>query len=94
LYDGVAYNSEARIHLLGKLTMQVNIDALGITQLSVGERLELIEQIWDSLPEEVLPDDVPPSHLAQLEKRRDNAEREPRLGKPWRDVLGPLEGDS
>lgn len=74
--------------------MQLNIDSLGISQLSVGERLELIEQIWDSLPEQVAPEDVPPNHLAELAKRRANAEKEPGLGKPWRDVLGPLEGDS
>ena len=42
--------------------MHVNIDALGINQLSVGKRLELIEQIWDSLPEQVAPEDVPSSH--------------------------------
>jgi putative addiction module component (TIGR02574 family) len=69
--------------------MHLNIDALGISQLSVGERLELIEQIWDSLPEQVEPEVVSQSHLAELAERRANAEKEPGLGKPWRDVLGP-----
>ncbi len=36
--------------------MPVSIEALGIDRLSVGERLELIEKIWDSLPEEVAPE--------------------------------------
>ena len=39
--------------------MPVRIEALGIDRLSVRDRLELIEQIWDSLPEHVNPDEVP-----------------------------------
>ena len=35
--------------------MTVSIEALGIDRLSVRERLDLIEQIWDSLPEQVMP---------------------------------------
>src|SRR2546423_15377452 len=50
--------------------MPVSIEALGIDRLSVRERLELIEVIWDSLPEHVNPDEVPPWHLAELAKRR------------------------
>jgi putative addiction module component (TIGR02574 family) len=71
--------------------MSVNFGSLGIDRLSVKERLELIEQIWDSLPEEVAVEDVPPWHLAELAKRRAEAEARPGVGKPWREVLGPLE---
>jgi putative addiction module component (TIGR02574 family) len=53
----------------------------------VGERLQLIELIWDSLPEEVNPADLPPWHLAELEKRRADANASPGIGKPWREVL-------
>ena len=73
--------------------MSVNIEALGIDQLSVGDRLELIEQIWDSLPEEIAPQDVPEWHQAELVRRRAAAESQPGLGRPWRDVLGPLEAN-
>ena len=72
--------------------MTVNIESLGIDRLSVRERLELIEQIWDSLPEEVAPQDVPEWHLAELAQRRARAASEPGVGKPWRDVLRQLEG--
>ncbi len=72
--------------------MSVNLDALGILQLSVRERLELIEQIWDSLPEQVNPDEVPAWHRAEVERRLATAQAQPGIGKPWRDVLGPLEG--
>jgi len=74
--------------------MPVSIEALGIHQLSVGERLELIEQIWNSLPEQVTPQDVPGWHLAELTKRRAQAATQPGQGKLWREVLGPLEGTS
>ena len=36
---------------LGGTAIPVSIAALGIDRLSVRERLDLIEQIWDSLPE-------------------------------------------
>ena len=73
--------------------MPVSIESLGIDRISVGERLELIEKIWDSLPEEVTPGEVPEWHLAEL-ARRLAAESEPGLGKPWREVLSRLEGRS
>jgi hypothetical protein len=37
---------------------------------------------------------VPDWHLAELAKRRVQAETQPGLGKPWREVFGPLEGGS
>jgi putative addiction module component (TIGR02574 family) len=74
--------------------MPVNIEALGIHQLSVSDRLELIEQIWNSLPEQIAPQDVPEWHRAELATRRAAAESQPGIGKPFREVLGPLEANS
>lgn len=74
--------------------MPVNIEALGIDRLSVSERLELIEQIWDSLPEQVCPDEVPAWHLAELAKRRAQVEASPGAGKPWREALARFGGGS
>jgi putative addiction module component (TIGR02574 family) len=70
--------------------MSVDVHALGIDRLSVGERLELIDQLWNSLPETVHPADVPGWHLAELAKRRQEAESTPGRGKPWRQVLDDL----
>jgi putative addiction module component (TIGR02574 family) len=67
--------------------MPVTVESLGIDRLSVRERLELIEQIWDSLPEQVSPDEVPDWHLAELVRRRADADASPRAGKPWREAL-------
>jgi putative addiction module component (TIGR02574 family) len=74
--------------------MSVSIEALGIDRLSVRDRLELIEQIWDSLPEQVNPDEVPEWHLAELAKRRAEAEAAPAVGKPWRETLARFGGGS
>jgi putative addiction module component (TIGR02574 family) len=70
--------------------MSVSVEAFGIDRLSVGERLELIDQIWDSLPAHVDVADVPLWHLAELAKRRADAEANPGVGKPWREVLDQL----
>lgn len=67
--------------------MPATIQTLGIDRLSVPERLDLIEQIWDSLPEHMNPNEVPEWHLAELAKRRAEADTSPREGKPWREVL-------
>ncbi len=74
--------------------MSVRLDSLGIDRLSVRDRLDLIEQIWDSLPEQVEPQDIPEWHLAELAERRARAAREPGVGKPWREVVQRLEGGS
>jgi putative addiction module component (TIGR02574 family) len=71
--------------------MSVNLGSLGIHQLSVRDRLELIEQIWDSLPEQVAPQDVPDWHLVALARRRANAQEQPGVARPWREVLRSLE---
>jgi putative addiction module component (TIGR02574 family) len=67
--------------------MPVRIEALGIDRLSVRERLELLERIWDSLPEQVNPEDVPAWHRAELAKRRAEADASPGVGQSWREAL-------
>ena len=67
--------------------MPVTIEALGIDRLGVRERLDLIDQIWDSLPEQMNPDEIPPWHLAELAKRRATADASPGAGRPWREAL-------
>ena len=74
--------------------MAVRIDSLGIDRLSVSDRLDLIEQIWDSLPEQVDLQDIPDWHVAELTTRRARAAESPGVGKPWRKVLERLEGGS
>jgi putative addiction module component (TIGR02574 family) len=70
--------------------MPLNVESLRIDQLSVGERLELIELIWDSLPEQVDPAHLPAWHLAELVNRRAQADATPGVGRDWREVLDDL----
>lgn len=72
--------------------MSVSLEALGIDRLSVRERLDLIEQIWDSLPEQVDPDEVPGWHQAELARRRAEADASPGAGKLWREALARFGG--
>jgi putative addiction module component (TIGR02574 family) len=81
----------AEIVRVGGTAMPVSVEALGIHRLSVAERLELIEQIWDSLPEQVAPSELPPWHRAELARRRAQAEAHPGVGKLWREMLSRLE---
>ena len=47
--------------------------ALGLDKLSVQERLDLIETLWDSLPDQVEMQEIPAWHLVELAKRRGEA---------------------
>lgn len=70
--------------------MGVSLESLGIGKLSVRERLELIDQIWDSLPDSVQEAEVPEWHLEEVARRRAEAHARPGEGRPWRDVLDSL----
>lgn len=73
--------------------MTVDIATLGIHEMTVLERLHLIEQIWESLPEQVDPSEVPEWHREELAKRLANVDAAPSGGTPWREVIrerGPL----
>jgi putative addiction module component (TIGR02574 family) len=74
--------------------MPVTLESLGIDRLTVRERLELMDRIWDSLPESVEPQEAPEWHLVELARRRAEAEARPGDGRPWRDVLKALEAGS
>ena len=74
--------------------MAVRLDSLGIDRLSVRDCLNLIEQIWGSLPEQGEPQDIPYWHAAELATRRRRAAESPAVGQPWREVLQRLEGGS
>jgi putative addiction module component (TIGR02574 family) len=63
-------------------------------RLTVPERLDLIEKIWESLPDQVSPDEVPDWHLSELAIRLAEAEAKPGEGKPWREVLRQIEAES
>jgi putative addiction module component (TIGR02574 family) len=69
--------------------MSPSLDKLGIDQLSVPERLELIGRIWDTLPTDAeLP--IPDWHIRELEKRLAAADADPGAAIPWETVKARL----
>jgi putative addiction module component (TIGR02574 family) len=58
-----------------------------IEMLTVVERLELIERVWDSLT--MTQDDIPltNSQRAELDRRIDELEEKGPVGIPWEQVL-------
>ena len=55
----------------------------GILDLSVSERIQLVEDIWDSIAE--VPESVPltDQQKAELDRRLDAYRKNPKTGSPW-----------
>ena len=70
--------------------MSPTLQSLGIDHLTSAERIRLVEEIWDSIPDE----DVVPAltEVQQLDLRRRIAEYEadPKLGSTWEEVKARL----
>ena len=70
--------------------MPVTMKTLGIDQLSVDDRMLLLEEIWDSIAAD--PESVPVTEAqkqglqARLDAYRDN----PKAGSPWEEVKARL----
>jgi putative addiction module component (TIGR02574 family) len=72
----------------------MNLEALGLANLTVQERLDLIESLWDSLPDQLDVSMIPDWHIAELTKRSNDATANPGAGRPWREVLDQFEAKS
>ena len=57
-----------------------------LAQLSVTERIHLVEDIWDSIAAspEALP--LPEAQRRELDRRLDVYHRDPQAGSPWAEV--------
>ena len=61
-----------------------------LLHLSPAERIQLAEDLWDSVaahPEQV---EVPPEQLAELERRLAELDENPEDGEPWDQVKARL----
>ena len=66
----------------------MKITAQDIDQLSPGERLELIERLWDSLNDDQVP--IDPEVRTELEKRLATYAEDRAGALPWGDVNARL----
>ena len=68
--------------------------AFDYRHLSIDERLQLVEDIWDSIAEEanVRTETLPlsPAQIAELERRIADADAHPDDGIPWEEVRAEL----
>jgi putative addiction module component (TIGR02574 family) len=58
----------------------------GLSELSVAERVELVEDLWDSIADS--PENLPitEAQRTELDRRLRSHEAEPDLGASWADV--------
>jgi len=61
-----------------------------IRKLSVAERLELVEDVWDSIAVEGDAIPVPESHRQELARRRQEHRDHPEDVVPWEEVRAQL----
>jgi putative addiction module component (TIGR02574 family) len=67
----------------------MNADLLDrVRELSVSDRLELIEAIWDTLSHDDIP--ITDEDRALIDERLADAERSPDDQRPWEDVRARL----
>ena len=67
-------------------------DFEALRRLSVAERLQLVEDLWDSIaqdsPDEALP--LTPELAAELDRRLAEHERDPAAARPWAEVRAQI----
>jgi len=54
-----------------------------LKQLPVSEKIQLVEDFWDSIAADTSPIGLSPQHIAELDRRLDELEKNPRQGIPW-----------
>jgi len=64
---------------------------LDISKLSVAERIQLAEDLWDSVAAETGELPLSAAQKAELERRLADLERDPGAGEPWEVVRARIE---
>ena len=62
-------------------------DTLG---LSIPERIQLVEDIWDTITAEALPIELTEDEKKIIDARLETYHQNPRLGSPWKDVYSKI----
>ena len=61
---------------------------MDFSHLSVSERLQLVEDLWDSIDDEQIP--IPDWHRQELDRRLAEYRASPEAGIPWEEVRDRL----
>lgn len=54
-----------------------------LKRLPLSERIQLVEDLWDSIAEDSPAMGLTPEHIAELDRRLDALEAQPNAGTPW-----------
>ena len=71
------------IHSISRIMVATLED---LKQLPVSEKIQLVEDLWDSIAAETSPIGLSPQHIAELDYRLDALEKNPSHGAPWSTV--------
>jgi putative addiction module component (TIGR02574 family) len=63
-----------------------SISASEIAEMPIQQRIQLVEDIWDSIAEMPEAVEIPEWHKRELEKRLEAYHANPNEGSPWQDV--------
>ena len=70
------------------------VDLLKLRQLPISERLQLVEDLWDTIvedaPDEALP--LSPELAAALDRRLAEYEADPKAVRPWAEIRAEVLG--
>jgi putative addiction module component (TIGR02574 family) len=69
------------------------LQALGIDRLSTEEKVRLIGEIWDSIPDSSDQFGIPEFHREELDRRLAVCEADPQAGSIWEEVKKRLRKD-
>jgi putative addiction module component (TIGR02574 family) len=62
-----------------------------LTQLSIAERILVVQQIWDSIAAEQTPLPMTPAQRAELDRRLETHRTSPGEGSPWEEVKARIQ---
>jgi putative addiction module component (TIGR02574 family) len=72
--------------------MSPELKALGIDRLSVAERIQLVEDIWDTIATETADLPLTEAQRVDLERRLAEHRANPQAGSTWEEVLNRVRG--
>jgi putative addiction module component (TIGR02574 family) len=68
------------------------ISIADVAELSVAERIQLAEDIWDTIPEASEAPKLTEAQRAELDRRLEAHRKNPEAGSPWEEVKARILG--
>jgi putative addiction module component (TIGR02574 family) len=68
----------------------MSLPAIDLNGLTMDERLDLIERVWDSLGAEASTIPLTPSQREELDRRLDDLDREGPTGSTWDEAIARI----